>query len=40
MSDDAKDAVIDVLVSLADDAEQLQEKLLNDIIVDSENIDQ
>jgi hypothetical protein len=31
---------IDTLVSWADDAEQLQEKLLCDIIVDSENIDQ
>ena len=40
MSDEAKDAVIDQLVSWADDAEQLEEKLLNDIIVDSENIDQ
>ena len=31
---------IDQLVSWADDAEQLGESLLNDIIVDSENIDQ
>jgi Asp-tRNA(Asn)/Glu-tRNA(Gln) amidotransferase B subunit len=40
MSDDAKDAVIDTLISFADTAEQLQEKLLNDIIVDSEDVDQ
>ena len=31
---------IDTLVKWADDAEQLEESLLNDIIVDSENIDQ
>jgi|TARA_Y100000015_G_C2343128_1_gene66933 hypothetical protein len=31
---------IDQLVRWANDAEQLEESLLNDIIVDSENIDQ
>ena len=40
LSDDAKNAVIDTLVGWADTAEQLEEKLLCDIIVDSENIDQ
>jgi hypothetical protein len=32
--------VIDTLISWADEAEQIQEKLLCDIIVDSEDIDQ
>ena len=31
---------IDILVGWADDAEKLEESLLNDIIVDSEDIDQ
>lgn len=40
LSDDAKDAVIDTLISFADTAEQLEESLRDDMFVDSENIDQ
>lgn len=37
---DTAKLVIDTLVGWADTAEQLEESMLNDIIVDSENIDQ
>ena len=37
MSDSAKDAVIDTLISFADTAEQLENSLRDDMFVDSEN---
>lgn len=40
LSDDAKDSVIDTLISFADTAEQLEDSLRNDMFVDCEDIDQ
>lgn len=40
LSDDAKDSVIDTLISFADTAEQLEDSLRNDMFVDYEDIDQ